>query len=206
MLKRILNFIKKKILKKIKREFSVETFNDFKDTVLLYTLRFWYFILLLLGLYISLKQKINEYVYIDPSSNDIPPEIGILLNKSYNEITWDQIDKAKEFLKNKDLVPKQKIKSPKPIKPDRLILLESYLKIINLFLLIPLSIVIILILSRDCIRNKIKKIVNYILVPLLDEIIMPIFKKKNRKDIIFITLLIIVVRILHFIIEYIFRK
>jgi len=202
MLQFILKLIREIFLKKLKKDFSVDDFESLKYTALRYTLKFQCLLISIWGLYELLRQKKNEYILPRFDSDDIPPEIGVLLNKSYNDITWDQINKAKEFLKNKDIRPKQDIKVIELIKPERLIRLEFYLKIAHLFLLIPTFIIIIIILLRNPIKSRIKKIINYLWV-LLNNTIMFFFEKKNRKGIIIITSLTIINKIVIFIIEYI---
>lgn len=203
MLKWIIKIFKKIILKRVKRDMSAaKDFNDFKYTALFYTMKFQSCLILIWCIHEKLKQKIDEYIFTGPGLDDIPPEIGILLNKSYDEITWDQINKAKEFLKNKDNILKKDIKIQEIIKPDRLIRLEFYLKIYYLILLIPLSVTIIIILLRDSIKNKIKKTLNSLWFILLDDFLRPIFDKKNRRDVIILILFMIIAKIIRFIIEY----
>lgn len=203
MLKLIIKIFKKIILKRVKRDMSAaKDFDDFKYTALLYTMKFQSCLILIWCIHETLKQKIDEYIFTGPGLDDIPPEISILLNKSYDEITWDQINKAKEFLKNKDNILKKDIKIQEIIKPDRLIRLEFYLKIYYLILLIPLSVTIIIILLRDSIKNKIKKTLNSLWFILLDDLLRPIFDKKNRRDVIILILFMIIAKIIRFIIEY----
>lgn len=201
MLQFIIKFIKKIFLKKLKIDFSRENFSDFKFISLWYTFRFICLLFIPIMFYDILRKKILDYSPRPAYYNDIPGVISVFFNKSYDEITWDEINEAKEYLKNRNSKQIQIIEVQEEyVKPDRLIRLEFILKIVHLYLLLLLSIIIIVILSRDLVKNKIIGITDYIYLKLLNNIKILILDKKKRNWALLIIFIFITFKIICYII------
>jgi len=196
MLKTIIKFIKKIFLEKLKRDFDVKNFSDLNFISMWYTFKLFCILGIPITLYLKLNELIYDYTPLPIYYNDIPSEISVLFNKSYDDITWEEINAAKDFLANKSNLEVKNVEIIEPIKSNKLILFEFISKIIRFYFFILISIIIAIILSRDLIKNKIKKIINYITVFISKNITIYVSDKKTKKEIIILIFIGITVELI----------